>query len=81
MKQRTKLLLFLIGLIAIIGVAIKWGFPSEGPSQTAYDKCLNRVSQQAAGNFAIFNVLRWEQCDKLQPKEVSMQFEDLVPKK
>lgn len=81
-KNRVILFFAAMGAVSIFGLCLSLVLPDlDAPSQANYQRCLNRVSKQAAGNLGIFNVLRWEQCDKLEPKQEIGLFDDLIPKK
>lgn len=70
-----------IGVLSLLGVILSLAIPdSDVPSQANYERCLDQAAEKAFGNIGVFNVLRWERCDKLEPtKPKSVSFDDLIP--
>lgn len=81
-KNRAILFFSAIGVVCVLGLGSAYFLQDfDSPGEANYHRCLNRVARQAEGNMGIFNVLRWEQCEKLEPNQKTDLFDDLAPKK
>jgi hypothetical protein len=63
-----KRLLIGIGALAVLGVVLALILPdADAPSQSKYERCLERAAEKAQGAVATYNSLRTAMCDKLKP--------------